>query len=89
MNVERIIRAAIPDADDATIAHVLWERTPYPVGAVTPQGLYRAASRLRRAEINRVKLCQLCDNAVTAGKYECNTCLDALERARQSRRMTR
>ena len=73
-----IIRAAIPNATEHEIDFILWERTPYPVGVVTPKELYKAASRISRASKNRVRLCELCDNRAELGSYTCSSCSKAL-----------
>ena len=51
MTFEDVIKAAIPGADEFVCDHVLWGRTPFPMGKVTARSLYRAASRLRRATV--------------------------------------
>ncbi len=77
-----IVRAAIPDVKEWQAEHILWGRTPYPVGRVTPRDLYRAASRLRRAKEHGLVLCDHCDNVVVVpGHYCCAACTTALERA--------
>lgn len=82
MNAERIIKAAIPDADDSVMSHILWGMTPYPCGRITAKSLYKAASRFKRATANSITLCDLCDNKAVEGGYNCQKCLDALERIR-------
>lgn len=62
MTYAEVILAGYPQADDAMIEHILWERTPYPMGKVTARSLYQAASRIRRATNNGVQLCDFCDN---------------------------
>jgi hypothetical protein len=49
-----VIKAAIPDADQSLCEHILWGRTPYPMGRVSARSLYQAASGFRRA----------CDNSI-------------------------
>ena len=41
MNAAEIIRNAIPNASDLLVEIILWERTPFPVGAVTAKTLYK------------------------------------------------
>jgi hypothetical protein len=74
-----IVRAAIPGASDSLIGHVIWGRTAYPFKQVTPRELYRAASRLRRAEANGIQLCDWCDNK--AVENICESCSKALRAA--------
>ena len=79
--VAEIVRAAIPDADDAIVERVLWGRTPFPIGAVTARGIYRAASGLRRAEQKSVRLCDCCHRIAQAGDWTCASCSEALRRS--------
>jgi len=72
MKADQIIRAAIPDANDSLCEHILWGRTPYPMGRITARSLYRAADRFRRAQENGVQLCSFCDNA--ADGMACRKC---------------
>lgn len=83
MNALRIVRAAIPDADDEVISHIVWARTCYPFGEVTPRDLYRAASRWRRAGEHKLRLCDHCDNVALHGEWMCVNCRDGLERCRE------
>jgi hypothetical protein len=76
-----IIRAAVPEASDAFCDHVLWGRTPFPFWKVTARDLYRAASRVARAQRNGRVLCDQCDNQAAPGKYLCATCAQALASA--------
>lgn len=78
-----IVRAAIPDASDDDIEHVLWARTPFPVGQVSPQSLYRAASGWDRAGKHGLQLCDHCHNVVAPGRqFECEACGSALDKLR-------
>lgn len=78
MTPQQIVRAAIPGATDEQCDYVLWSRTPFPIGRISAQSLYKAASRVRRAyEHNRV-LCECCDNEITHGEYLCSRCSGAL-----------
>lgn len=74
MTAADIIRAAVPDADEMTCEHVLWGMTPYPCGPVTPQELYQAASRYRRAKAAGRVLCECCHNQATPGQFMCGKC---------------
>ena len=84
MNAGDIVRAAIPEASDSVVSHVLWGRTPFPFGTVTTKDLYRAASGWRRACDNGKRLCDLCHRVAVDG-WTCQTCNDALERIRKER----
>ena len=77
MNVSQIIRAAIPEASDELCEHILWSRTPFPVGAVNAKSLYCAASRLDRAHKHGLVLCEFCDN-VRTHKWTCDRCEEYL-----------
>lgn len=79
MTFEQVIRAAMPDADAATIEHILWGRTPFPMGQVTAQTLYRAASQWRRAMQNGLRLCDYCDKVVSDPReFQCQHHTDVL-----------
>ena len=84
MNAEAIIKAAIPGAPEWVVEHIVWERTPYPVGAITPRSLYKAASGYRRACEHGIELCTFCDRPARAGDHvipACQHCDDALTSA--------
>lgn len=79
MTPEQIVQAAIPNADMQTVEHVLWGMTPFPMGEVTAQTIYRAASRFRRACANGIDLCDCCDNKVDPSyRFYCKPCGDVL-----------
>jgi hypothetical protein len=82
MKIYDVIRAAIPDASDQLCDFILWDRTYFPLGAVTPKDLYRAAARWRRAAERGIVLCELCDRIAVTGRWTCKRCEDALARAR-------
>ena len=71
MTFEDIIKQAIPDADEQLCEHILWGRTCFPAGQITAKSLYKAAARWRRAWINRIRLCDYCDQPALAGEFEC------------------
>jgi hypothetical protein len=81
MNADLIIKNAIPDASLEMISYIVWQRTPYPFGKITPKTLYKAADRVRRAAINNIRLCEFCDNMLQLGdRYTCKKCTKALSR---------
>lgn len=82
MNAAAIVRAAIPQADNDLVDHVLWGRTCFPFGRVTARDLYRAASRLARAQAGGHVLCDLCDNRALPTRYTCQQCAAALAQTR-------
>ena len=84
MNAGQIIRAAIPNASDETCEYVLWERTGYPFKRLTARDLYKAASRMKRAEDNGIVLCDFCDNKANEN-YICDSCREVLDAARRNR----
>jgi hypothetical protein len=86
MTGTEIVRAAIPDASDELAEHILWARTPFPVGRVSVRDLYLAASRYRRACANGRDLCDFCDRLVPAGeRFLCDSCSAALGHSRDTR----
>jgi hypothetical protein len=79
MTAEQIVRAAIPDAPAELCEHILWARTPFPVGRVTARELYRAAAGFHRAAIKGVELCDFCERALAPGtRFVCAECEAAL-----------
>ncbi len=74
MTALEVVRAAIPDADASLAEHILWARTPFPVGRVTVRSLYEAASRYRRAEYHRMRLCDFCDRRAEGDANLCRSC---------------
>ena len=80
-----IVRAAIPNADAGLATAILWERTAFPVGAVTPRELYLAASRFRRAEDHGLVLCDFCDRTTPGAPGLCVRCSAVLSRAALNR----
>lgn len=69
-----IIRAAIPDADIHLVDHVLWGRTPFPMGKITPQSLYKAASSFNRASAKGKVLCDFCEKLARKNDFLCSNC---------------
>lgn len=70
-----VIRAAIPDADESDIDHILWGRTPFPCRSVTARELYRAASGWRRAVAGGKRLCDHCHRLADDNDgWECLRC---------------
>jgi hypothetical protein len=82
--IAQVIQAAIPGADEQTCDHILWSRTPFPMGRITARSLFKAASGTRRAAANNIVLCDHCDNRVTDHKWECNACHDGLMSHREA-----
>ena len=78
MLVTEIIRNAIPNASDEVCEHILWGRTPYPVGAITAKELYKSANRFKRAHDNGIRLCEFCDNIAMPDNWVCTSCNRAL-----------
>ena len=83
--MSRIIQAAIPSADETLCDHILWGQTPFPCGAISAQMLYKAASRVRRAAKNKIRLCDHCSNKAQTGKWECSRCNVMLQKMREQR----
>ena len=69
-----IIRAAIHDASDEVCEWILWERTPYPMGAIDVRSLYKAAARVQRAANGKKRLCEFCDRLAEPEKWICHRC---------------
>ena len=76
--VQRVVRAAIPDATEEACLHVLWAHTPFPFRPVQARELFKAAHRLRRAADKGVRLCEFCERSVPAGTFTCERCAAAL-----------
>lgn len=75
MNADQIIRAAIPGASNEVCDYILWSRTPFPIGAITPKQIYRAARSFHRATVNGIQLCELCDSKVARkDAFACDAC---------------
>ena len=78
MQIQEIIKAAIPLADEKLCEHILWSRTPYPCGEVTAKSLYREAYRYKRARDHGFRLCDFCNQKVDRGRWVCDRCDKAL-----------
>lgn len=76
-----VIRAAIPGASDELCDFILWGRTPYPCGPVTPRSLFKAASAWRRAEEHGLRLCDWCHRLALANDSVCGVCRAALDKS--------
>ena len=83
MQIQQVIRAAIPDATTEDCEWILWERTPYPCGGITARSIYKAASQFIRAVRNHLQLCVECHNKVSEGRCLCDKCQKGLEIASQ------
>lgn len=71
MTFEQIIKSAFPNADATTVEHILWARTPFPMGKITAQSLYKASATYRRACEKGRWLCDWCDREIERGQYTC------------------
>jgi len=78
MQIQEIIKAAIPGASDALCEHIVWGRTAYPFAQITAKGFYQAASRYKRAHDHGFSLCDCCDRKVDRGHSVCPSCDKAL-----------
>lgn len=73
-----VIRRAVPEATEEFCEHILWGRTPFPVGRVTPTYIFRSAYRFNRACEKGITLCDFCDRVAIPGKSCCEICYSAL-----------
>ena len=80
MTALEICRAANPAADEEWADYILWSRTPFPCGKVTPRDLYRAASAQTRADAQGLRLCDMCEAIAAPGDWTCRKCEAALRR---------
>lgn len=74
MTALEVVQRAIPGADVQLAEHILWARTPFPMGRVTVRDLYNAAARWRRAGYHRMQLCEFCDRRAEGGASLCRSC---------------
>lgn len=81
MELQSVVEAAIPGASAELCDHVLWTRTSFPAGAVSAPDVYKAASRMRRAQVNGLRLCEWCDRIASEGRWTCVGCQQALAKA--------
>jgi len=79
--VAEIVRAAVPSADADYVDFIMWARTPYPCGKVTPRDIYKAASGHRRAFEHGLRLCDHCDHLAMPDQWECAECAAILREA--------
>jgi len=79
MKVREIVLAAIPNADESVIDHVLWGRTPFPCGAITAKSLYKAAYQYKRAADSKIRLCDFCSRRAEPNKWLCGKCSRMLD----------
>lgn len=68
------IRAGWPGATDEDCDHILWSRTPYPMGKITARSLYKAAHGFFRSNKNKRGLCDTCDGLALPGLHQCPKC---------------
>jgi hypothetical protein len=84
MRIDEVVRKAIPNASDELVDFIVWNRTPYPIGRVTAESLYKAADRFERARRKGIYLCTFCDNKVENIKQmTCKRCEESLKRTRE------
>ena len=81
MNIQQIIKAAIPDADETVCDWILWGRLPYPFAKLTAKDIYKAAHRFKRVDVKGKRLCDLCDKLVECDNWTCDTCKSSLSNA--------
>lgn len=80
-----VIRAAIPDADEAMCDYILWDRTPFPFKQLTARELYKTAASFHRGQRAGITFCDLCPRpAVVHLSYLCIPCHRALQASRQT-----
>jgi len=72
--MDAVIKAAIPAADQELCEHILWGRTPFPMGKITARSLYKTASGFSRAGKNGTPLCDHCDNRADHNDVTCIKC---------------
>lgn len=81
MNKSDVVRAAIPDADEDLVSHIVWGRTAFPFVKLTARSLYAAASRFRRANDSGKTLCDMCDRLAIDESFICADCSAAIASA--------
>ena len=81
MTALEVVRAAIPDATEAVVEHILWGRTPFPCVGISARQLYQAAVSFRRAKANGIELCAYCHRPALEPDSLCASCRDGLRRA--------
>ena len=83
MNAEDIVRAAIPNASEGLVNHMLWGRTPFPFTKVTARDLYKASAGYKRAWDKGNNLCDHCNRIADYNTYTCKTCGEFLKKFRE------
>ena len=81
MNIQQIIKAAIPDADETVCDLILWERLPYPFAKLTAKDIYKAAHRFKRVAAKGGRLCDFCEKLVERDNRTCDICKNSLSNA--------
>lgn len=74
MKIADVVKAAIPDASEADIDFVIWERTPFPMTKMNARDIYRAASGWNRAMQKGNRLCGWCERQVSLDEHTCERC---------------
>lgn len=79
ITAKEIVQAAIPNASDQLVDHILWGRTAYPFQC-SDRGLYEAARRWARAKASGIELCDWCDNRLLpTDRGCCQSCQAGLD----------
>lgn len=76
MTFAELVKKAIPGANEAVVDYVLWNRTAFPFDG-SPKAIFKAADGYRRACLNGIQLCELCDRPAVDG-WNCEACNKAL-----------
>lgn len=84
MKLLQIVRAAIPDATPEYAEHILWGRTPFPMTKISAKEIYKAASRMQRAYLHHLRLCEFCNRIARQDQWTCERCQAALDRCREN-----
>jgi hypothetical protein len=79
-----LIQRIVPDADMEFCEYIMWGRTAFPFGRVDARRIYKATSAVIRANANKRKLCDHCDNIAVEGKWTCVSCDRALRSTMES-----
>ena len=73
-SMAEVVRAGYPGASSEIVEHIVWERTPFPVGPCHARSLFKAASGFYRAGKAGNQLCDFCENVVPDGQWHCAKC---------------